>query len=281
MLGSHINVFGLVFLVLASFCRIHKIKRKWCHHNCHISTATCSHQLAIFLASLLYLEWFIISPSTPSSLVSSRSSSCPCRREHKQPDVQLQSMLESFQQEMTANNTLLFNKLGKFPPEWLPSKARTNQPTGSRASPLSSPLWSRISPSLHSMPQSRFSTLLRPRGNRVSQVPRGRVLSITKTEQTEQSPFMRTVAVRRPLLLASSPEIGLWKKLQTTTLVESESTFDDAAPLLFSASFQQKMKDHMEALRNLKQASTSYRQSRQQSFWKGYPQSSGEVATTG
>jgi len=55
------------------------------------------------------------------------------------------------------------------------------------------------------------------------------------------------------------------------TLVEDESTFDDAAPFLFGSSFQQKMKDHMEALRNLKQASTSYGQGRQQSFRKGYP----------
>ena len=58
---------------------------------------------------------------------------------------------------------------------------------------------------------------------------------------------------------------------ELSTLVENESTFDDAAPFLFGSSFQQKMKDHVEALRNLKQASTSYGQGRQQPFRKGYP----------
>ena len=68
---------------------------------------------------------------------------------------------------------------------------------------------------------------------------------------------------------------------ELSTLVEDESTFDDAAPFLSGTSFQQKMKDHMEALRNLKQASTSYGQGQQQSFRKGYPQSPMEVATAG
>ena len=58
---------------------------------------------------------------------------------------------------------------------------------------------------------------------------------------------------------------------ELSTLVQDESTFDDAAPFLFRSSFHQKMKYHMEALRNLRQASTPFGQGRQQSFRKGYP----------
>ena len=43
---------------------------------------------------------------------------------------------------------------------------------------------------------------------------------------------------------------------ELSTLVDQEDTFVEAAPFLFGPSFQQKMKEHMEAIRNLKQAST-------------------------
>jgi len=42
------------------------------------------------------------------------------------------------------------------------------------------------------------------------------------------------------------------------TLVDQEDTSVDAALFLFGSLFQQKMKEHMEAIRNLKQTSTSY-----------------------
>ena len=35
---------------------------------------------------------------------------------------------------------------------------------------------------------------------------------------------------------------------ELSTLVQDESTFNDAVPFLFGSSFQQRMKDHMEAL---------------------------------
>ena len=57
---------------------------------------------------------------------------------------------------------------------------------------------------------------------------------------------------------------------ELSTLVQDESTFNDAAPFLFGSSFQQRMKDHMEALRNLKQ-STSYAHGQQQSFRRSHP----------
>ena len=56
---------------------------------------------------------------------------------------------------------------------------------------------------------------------------------------------------------------------ELSTLVDQEDTFVDAAPFLFGSSFQQKMKEHMEAIRNLKQASTSFGHG--QSFWRGHP----------
>ena len=56
---------------------------------------------------------------------------------------------------------------------------------------------------------------------------------------------------------------------ELSTLVDQEDTFVDAAPFLFGSSFQQKMKEHMEAIRNLKQASTSFGHG--QSFWSGHP----------
>ena len=43
---------------------------------------------------------------------------------------------------------------------------------------------------------------------------------------------------------------------ELATLVADEETFKDAAPYLFGNSFQQRMKDHMEAVRNLKQTSS-------------------------
>ena len=61
---------------------------------------------------------------------------------------------------------------------------------------------------------------------------------------------------------------------ELSTLVEDETTFHDAAPLLFGSSFQQKMKDHMEALRNLKQSSSasySHGRQQQQSFRRSHP----------
>ena len=59
---------------------------------------------------------------------------------------------------------------------------------------------------------------------------------------------------------------------ELSTLVEDESTFNDAVPFLFGSSFQQKMKDHMEALRNLKQSSSaSYGYGQQQPFRRSHP----------
>ena len=52
-------------------------------------------------------------------------------------------------------------------------------------------------------------------------------------------------------------------------LVADEGTFKDAAPYLFGDSFQRKMKDHMEAIRNLKQSLSSY--SRHQYFQRSHP----------
>ena len=57
---------------------------------------------------------------------------------------------------------------------------------------------------------------------------------------------------------------------ELSTLVEDEDTFKDAVPLLFGSSFQQKMKEHMEAIRNLKQ-STSTPYGRGQPFRRGHP----------
>jgi len=59
---------------------------------------------------------------------------------------------------------------------------------------------------------------------------------------------------------------------ELSTLVDQEDTFLDASPFLFGSSFQQKMKEHMEAIRNLKQASTSYGHG--QPFWKSHPSQS-------
>ena len=56
---------------------------------------------------------------------------------------------------------------------------------------------------------------------------------------------------------------------ELTSLVDDEDTFKDAAPFLFGPYFQQKMKDHMEAIRNLKQFSSSC--GRQKSFQKIHP----------
>ena len=66
---------------------------------------------------------------------------------------------------------------------------------------------------------------------------------------------------------------------ELSTLVDQEDTFVDAAPFLFGSSFQQKMKEHMEAIRNLKQASTSFGHG--QSFQRGHPLSPRAVAATG
>ena len=60
---------------------------------------------------------------------------------------------------------------------------------------------------------------------------------------------------------------------ELTSLVDDPETFKDAAPFLFGSSFQQKMKDHIEAIRNLKQSSSaSYGQ--RQSFRRGHPSQS-------
>jgi len=44
---------------------------------------------------------------------------------------------------------------------------------------------------------------------------------------------------------------------ELSTLVKDKGTFKDAIPFLFSSSFQLKMKKPMEAMRNLKQSSTT------------------------
>jgi len=49
---------------------------------------------------------------------------------------------------------------------------------------------------------------------------------------------------------------GINKELSTP--VEEEDTFKDATPFLFGPSFQQKIKEHLEAIRNLKPAQNSY-----------------------
>lgn len=51
------------------------------------------------------------------------------------------------------------------------------------------------------------------------------------------------------------------------TLIDDEDTFKDAAPLLFGKSFDQKARDHMEAIKSLKKSS-------QQSFQRSHPSSS-------
>ena len=61
---------------------------------------------------------------------------------------------------------------------------------------------------------------------------------------------------------------------ELSTLVDQEDTFVEAAPFLFGPSFQQKMKEHMEAIRNLKQASTLYGHGHGQSFRKSHPSQS-------
>ena len=61
---------------------------------------------------------------------------------------------------------------------------------------------------------------------------------------------------------------------ELSTLVEDEDTFKDAAPFLFGSSFQIKMKEHMEAIRNLKQSSLTSSYGRSQSFRKSHHQQS-------
>ena len=73
-------------------------------------------------------------------------------------------------------------------------------------------------------------------------------------------------------LSAETPQSSQYLNKELSTLVEDESTFNDAVPFLFGSSFQQKMKDHMEALRNLKQSSSaSYGYGRQQPFRRSHP----------
>ena len=61
---------------------------------------------------------------------------------------------------------------------------------------------------------------------------------------------------------------------ELSTLVDQEDTFMEAAPFLFGSSFQQRMKEHMEAIRNLKQTTTSYGQGHGQPFRKSHPSQS-------
>ena len=63
-------------------------------------------------------------------------------------------------------------------------------------------------------------------------------------------------------------------KKELSTLVKDEDTFKDAAPFLFGSSFQIKMKEHMEAIRNLKQSSLNSSYGRSQSFRKSHHQQS-------
>ena len=56
---------------------------------------------------------------------------------------------------------------------------------------------------------------------------------------------------------------------ELATLVEDEDVFADAAPMLFGKSFDQKAKDHMEAIRSPKKTSLPATESR--SFQRGYP----------
>jgi len=131
---------------------------------------------------------------------SSRSSS----RSHGIDD-QLQSLVDSIRGEMTANNELLFNKLGKISYRVAAIKGQGVPSTGQEQSiPLS-----------HPRPWSRVSLLFLPWESRVSQTPRGRVPSIIEIERTVQSLPTRSVAVRRLLPSGRTPETGVierWMK---------------------------------------------------------------------
>ena len=63
---------------------------------------------------------------------------------------------------------------------------------------------------------------------------------------------------------------------ELATLVEDEDVFADAAPILFSKSFDQRVKDHMESIRSLKE--TSLLATERHSFQRGHPQHLGEMA---
>ena len=81
------------------------------------------------------------------------------------------------------------------------------------------------------------------------------------------------ISVERPLKASSCLNKGL------APLIADETTFKDATPLLFGDSFQQRMRDHTETIRNLRQPQFS---SYQHSFGGGaIPYSRKEVVITG